>query len=435
MFLIAHELTDSAWQWTWDPLVVAGLLVSAALYARGLARIRREGRGPRVRAWEPVCFALGWLAIVAALVSPVDALSEQLFAVHMVQHELLMIVAAPLLVLGRPLVVGLWAFTPAVRDCLGRLPHRTHLHAWWRAATAPLVAWLLHGAALWVWHLPALYEAALADERIHAFEHLCFFGTAAVFWSALAHGRYRRLGYGVSVAWVFTTALHGTLLGALLTLAPRAWYPAYADGAHAWGLSLLEDQQLAGLVMWVPAGIVITLLGLALFAAWIGESERRVVYSQSERLARSANGSGLKAEGSRPDRAEGSLAEGSRPALRTVLVPVLLVLLTACTHQPSSAAAALTGGDPERGKETFRKYGCVSCHTIPGVPGADALVGPPLTQMGARAYIAGRLPNTPDNMLQWLQHPQQVVPGNVMPDMSVGDQDARDMAAYLYTLR
>jgi cytochrome c oxidase assembly factor CtaG len=232
-----------------------------------------------------------------ALISPLHPLGEKLFSAHMVQHELLMVVAAHLLVLGRPLRVMLRAFPSGWRRPIRRAPHRLGLGSAWAMLTGPAVVWVLHGAALWSWHVPGLYQAALSDDRVHALEHLCFFGTAWLFWWALVHGRYGRFGYGVSVVYVFTTALHSNLLGALLTMTPHVWYPAYADSVRTWGLTALEDQQLAGLIMWVPAGLTFTVLGLALFAAWLGESERRVAYTSSERLARGQRGDSLRSLG------------------------------------------------------------------------------------------------------------------------------------------
>ncbi len=114
---------------------------------------------------------------------------------------------------------------------------------------------------------------------------------------------------------------------------------------------------------------------------------------------------------------------------------LLLAATSGCSHEAYKSASAMTGGDPERGSQTIARYGCNACHTIPGIPGTRGLVGPPLTQIARRVYLAGRLPNTPGNMLKWIQHPQQIEPGTVMPEMGVGDRDARDIAAYLYTLR
>jgi putative membrane protein len=124
---------------------------------------------------------------------------------------------------------------------------------------------------VWLWHAPALYEAAVRHEGVHAFQHATFVGTAALFWSGLIYGRYGRAGYGASVFYVFTTLVHTGLLGAVFTLAPSAIYPLYAARTP----DALGDQQIAGLVMWVPAGVVLTLTGLALFAAWLGDAERR----------------------------------------------------------------------------------------------------------------------------------------------------------------
>lgn len=120
-------------------------------------------------------------------------------------------------------------------------------------------------------------------------------------------------------------------------------------------------------------------------------------------------------------------------------VPALLALVVLCgcnrQQQQFRTAAQLTGGgDAQAGMTDLRKYGCAGCHTIPGIEGANGMVGPPLNKFAYRLYIAGRLPNTPDNLMQWLQNPQQIVPNNAMPNMGVSQQDSRDMAAYLYTL-
>jgi putative membrane protein len=141
--------------------------------------------------------------------------------------------------------------------------------------TAPFNAWLLHGAALWIWHLPAAYQAAVASETVHALQHASFLGTALLFWYALVHGREGRMGYGASVFYLFATAMHSGGLGALLTLGRRAWYPVYGAATAAWGLTPLEDQQLAGLIMWIPAGASYLVAGLLLLAAWMRESERK----------------------------------------------------------------------------------------------------------------------------------------------------------------
>jgi cytochrome c2 len=122
------------------------------------------------------------------------------------------------------------------------------------------------------------------------------------------------------------------------------------------------------------------------------------------------------------------------------MIPALCVLLSlcACNRQREhfrTAAQITGGGNAEAGMADMRKFGCSGCHTIPGIEGAQGLVGPPLNQFADRIYIAGRLPNTPENLMLWIQKPQQVVPNNAMPDMGISEQDSRDIAAYLYTLR
>ena len=140
------------------------------------------------------------------------------------------------------------------------------------AVSTPLVAWALHGAVLWIWHVPALYDLAVRSEAAHAVQHAMFVGTSAMFWTGLLYGRYGRAGYGAGVFFVFTTAVHTGILGALFTISATPLYSSYSGGPEG---AALADQQLAGLVMWIPAGLLLTLVGIALFAAWLGEAERR----------------------------------------------------------------------------------------------------------------------------------------------------------------
>lgn len=273
--------------WSVEPWVVVPLFLSAWLYSRGVERLwRRSGAGRGVRRWEAACFAGGWLTLLVAMVSPLHAMGGALFSAHMVQHELLMALAAPLLVLGRPVVPFLWALPIGWRRAAGGWAKRNPVRSGWRALTNPFAAWLLHAAALWLWHLPALYEATLASEAAHALQHASFLGTGLLFWWALVHGREGRMGYGASVFYLFATAMHSGGLGALLTFAPRPWYAAYGATTAAWGLSPLEDQQLAGLIMWIPASLSYLAATLILLAAWMRESERRAARWEERALLR-----------------------------------------------------------------------------------------------------------------------------------------------------
>ena len=258
-----HDLWTA---WEFDPLIVAGLAVAAFLYARG----DRPGRG--IRRWERVCFWSGWVTLAIALISPLHPLGEALFSAHMAQHEIMMTLSAPLLVLGRPLVPSLWALPQTWRAPLGR----AFINRWWNRVwlriSSPLGAWLLHFAALWGWHVPALFEATLVSDFVHSLQHITFLVTALLFWWALlaGHGRDR---FGLGVFYLFTTVIHTCVLGALLTFSERLWYPLYAATTEPWGLTPLEDQQLGGLIMWVPASASYVIAGLALLALWIHEPD------------------------------------------------------------------------------------------------------------------------------------------------------------------
>ncbi|MBY0497282.1 MAG: cytochrome c oxidase assembly protein [Cyanobacteria bacterium] len=255
----SHALT-----WKPDVFAAAALAVSAAWYAIGLWRM--QARPPWL---EIVAFAAGWSTLAIALLSPIATLSEFLFSVHMTQHELLMLVAAPLVAIGRPIVPMIFALPQRWRSSAGTGAGGASL----RLASSPFFVVALHLVVVSIWHVPVLYDAAVLDDRIHLVQHVCFAGTAALFWWGLIRGRYGRLGYGVAVMYLFATALHNGALGALLVFSSRPWYPLYVQRAQ--DLDPLADQQLGGLIMWVPSGIVMMLFALAMFAAWLGEAERR----------------------------------------------------------------------------------------------------------------------------------------------------------------
>ena len=264
-----HDWEELARAWSFEPLVVITLILSAGLFAIGLWR-----QGSR-RIWEPICFAGGWLALFVALVSPLHAWGAVLFSAHMTQHEVLMLVAAPLLVLSHPLVTLLWAFPVEWSRRIGNIGKIGWISSSWHVLTIPFVAWLVHAVALWVWHVPLLFDAVLHNEWIHTLQHLSFLLSALLFWWALIHGPRGPMGYGAGVLYLFTTSIHSGALGALLTIAGSVWYPSYIGLTASWGLTPLEDQQLGGLIMWIPAGLVYVIAGLALFAGWLREADVR----------------------------------------------------------------------------------------------------------------------------------------------------------------
>jgi putative membrane protein len=242
--------------------VLLGLLIAAGLYGRGVARLWvRAGSGRGVSLQQVTFFSSGLLIVLVALESPLDSVSQALFAAHMVQHLLLILVAGPLLVLGAPLLPVLWALPEASRRGLGALWKNVNV------LEKPGVAFALHSLALWAWHIPVLYTAAIDNRAVHVLEHLSFLGTGILFWFAVL--KPGRPAYGLGVLLVFALAIQSSILGALLAFSPTPWYTAHLSTAPQSGLSPLEDQQLAGLIMWIPGGAIYLVAALGLFAAWL----------------------------------------------------------------------------------------------------------------------------------------------------------------------
>lgn len=242
--------------WTLEPWLLASLWISLGLFAAGaLRRWRRSAGGRPVLRRQAVLFAAGWLSLAMAAVSPLHAAGEQSFTLHMVEHELLMLVAAPLLVMSRPLGAMVWSFPIGVRRTLGGVGRDALVRAVWRALTAPIPATLLQAAALWLWHAPALFDLALSSEPWHIVQHLSFFVSALLFWQAMLDPAHRRERLGLSAICLFATSLAAGALGALMAFSESPWYGRYAAlGLAPFGLTPAQDQQLAGLLMWIPAG-------------------------------------------------------------------------------------------------------------------------------------------------------------------------------------
>ncbi|WP_159716195.1 cytochrome c oxidase assembly protein [Geminicoccus flavidas] len=271
---------EGAWSFPLEAMIP--LYLAAGLYLVGTWRLwRRAGHGRGVRHWQAACFWCGWTVLALCITSPLGLLSEQLFVAHMIEHELMVIVAAPLLVVSRPLGAFAWALPIVWRRALGRIGRWRSLAASWRWLTGAGVATLLHAATLWAWHQPDLFAAALKRDWVHWLQHVSFLVTALLFWWSIIDGRART--YGPALFWLFVTILQSAFLGILLALSPRPWIPRQTDLLAGWGLTPLQDQQLAGFVMWVPGGMVYVGVALALAAAWIRhagtEARRRQTYA------------------------------------------------------------------------------------------------------------------------------------------------------------
>lgn len=268
-----REQYDSVWRaWTFPALVTTNLLLVGGLYGTGLSRLwRRAGTGSGIQKRQAGAFAVGFFVLAIALVSPIDALSDELGWMHMIQHMLIMNVAAPLLVLGSPGIAMLWVLPLKQRRWFGSLKQRGNLgkvthYMFWQ----PLVLWLLYALTLWVWHLPALYERALQNELFHDFQHFTFLVTSALFWRVLLDPVSRlRLSRVGAAFYLFLTSLHATILGVFMTLAPGVWYATYEGRTSFWNISALEDQQLAGLIMWMPACAAYAIIMAITLTLWL----------------------------------------------------------------------------------------------------------------------------------------------------------------------
>jgi putative membrane protein len=264
--------------WTFEPGTCVALTTLAIAYAIGVRAVwRHAGQGRGIARWRVSCFMLAIVSLVFALLSPLDELSEALFSAHMLQHLILITIAPALLALGMPHIGVLWALPVRARRAFAHwwLGARTIRAVWHMVGAAP-IATTLHAAAIWIWHLPGPYQAALRSTPLHALEHVSFLATAILFWWAVIAPRgQRRLGYALGILYVFATAMQSSALGAILTLAQIPWYASQEAGAQLWGLTPLEDQQLAGLIMWVPGGLLYVIAASCLFLAWLSERRPR----------------------------------------------------------------------------------------------------------------------------------------------------------------
>jgi cytochrome c oxidase assembly factor CtaG len=256
--------------WTFDPVLAGAMILAGWLYYRGVARLWSRPAASALPPWRAECFAAGLAIVLVALISPLDALSSALFSAHMVQHLLLIAAAAPLLVLGRPCIPILAALPASVRRALIPRLRAPKFRSGLSQLCRPVIVWMVATATLWLWHMPWLYEAALRSAAVHATEHGLLLASAALFWFAVLPVGKRRdrsavsSRQGMAIIALVAMALQGMLLGIALAFSRSPWYASYATTTAAWGLSPIEDQQIAGLIMWIPASAVYFAAALAL---------------------------------------------------------------------------------------------------------------------------------------------------------------------------
>lgn len=256
---------ETIWRsWNSDPWLVTVILITCLAYYRGAGQFRAAaGRQKRAPA---LCYWSAMILLMIALLSPLAPLGTALGSAHMLQHTILFF-AAPLLILSYPVATFLWSLPRAWRVQLNRRTQRSLVASGWRIVSSPTVAWTFHAAILWAWHGPPLYQAAMDVKWLHDLMHFSFLFSGLLLWWAI----FQKLSTGLLL--LFTTMLHGGLLAALMTFSGQVWYPYYTETTAAWGLTPLEDQQLAGMVMWVLGGLGYLLAGLGMLGLWLQRLE------------------------------------------------------------------------------------------------------------------------------------------------------------------
>ena len=252
--------------WEFDPLVIVPLTLALIIFLVGQRRLGQRSNISRKRTW---LFLGGWAVLALSLTSPLHEGGEQSFTLHMIEHELIMLVATLLLAASHAGGVLAWGLPATLRRALGG-GWKAPLASLWRSLTEPLTATIVQAVVLWAW--PALFDRALNNDSWHAVQHLSFVAASLLFWVAMLDPR--RGGYLLSAALLFLTSLVEGALGALMSLSQSPWYSAYAAmGVSGIGLDPTTDQQLAGLIMWIPGGVVHGAAALALLYRWLSMSE------------------------------------------------------------------------------------------------------------------------------------------------------------------
>ncbi len=269
--------------WDFEPSVVIGCIVLVAAFVAGISIVSRDHSQPAAQAnaakiSHGLLFAAAIAVLMLALTSPVDVLADDyLFSAHMLQHMLLVLAVPPML---------LMAVSPALAARILRVPTIARVE---RVLGRPVVAWTIANLTLWLWHEPTLYNAALADEDLHIFEHLCFLVAFTIFWwPFLAPMHERRIAPLLAVIYLVAATVSCSVLGILITFAPLGIFPAYLSPRdelgilpliREWGLTPRVDQDLGGLLMWVGGGAVFLGAMIAALARWYAEPEGDIEFA------------------------------------------------------------------------------------------------------------------------------------------------------------
>ena len=269
----APELPGVLLAWRFELLPLAGVAAATVAYLWAVRQVARRHRSNPPPGWRTAAFLSGMAAIVVALCSPIEAYEGQLFSVHRVQHMLLELVAAPLILLGAPVTLTLRVASPGLRRGLLTILHSRVVSV----LTFPLLTWLLFAAVNWGWHFSTLYDQALENEPLHYFQHATFLIAALLFWWPVVGadpGRWR-LPYPVRLFYLFLAMPQNSFLGVALMSAPAVLFPHYLTTLRPWGLTAIADQNLGGILMWTFGDVVFLVAMACVVAAWVRHEDRR----------------------------------------------------------------------------------------------------------------------------------------------------------------
>ncbi len=271
-------------EWRFEPLVLAGVTATALGWLLLGRRVARAHPAHPPSGWRDAAFLGGLATLLLALTSPIEAYEGQLFSVHMFQHMLIQLVAAPLLLLGAPATLALRAASPAVRRQLVAILHSRVM----AVLSFPLLAWVLFAAVNWGWHFSSLYDQALETPWLHDLQHATFLGAALLFWWPVVGadpGRWR-LPHPARLFYLFLAMPQNSFLGIALMSAPPSLYPHYLSNVRNWGPTPAVDQSIGGMLMWVGGDVVFLLAMGLVVAAWVRAEDRRTAREDAREDAR-----------------------------------------------------------------------------------------------------------------------------------------------------
>lgn len=271
--------------WAWRPEIILSLGLAATIHLVGRWRLKKRGAHSLINPWRSVSYLAGLAVLWVALMSPIDVLSGQFFYMHMIQHLLLVMIAPPLLLIADPMPIMMWGLPRALRTEIGRwLRPDSRFRQVLQAITTPGLVWLYFVATLVGWHEPSAYNLTLVSEFFHDLEHITFFATAMLFWWHVigsAPHIHRRLSPGLRIGYALSVVPASALTGIAIAFASEPIYTYYTTVPRLGHMTVLEDQMLGGVIMWIPGSMMYIVAALVLLAVWIRAEEMKSAFPES----------------------------------------------------------------------------------------------------------------------------------------------------------